>query len=71
MPRSCTPSRRVLAARRAAADRWRRLALADARLDALAAHYGVDAIDVVRMLAKRDADALGIVVEAPTGSVTK
>ncbi len=35
------------------------------RLDALAAHYGLTASSVIRMLVKRDADALGIAAEPP------
>ena len=34
------------------------------RFEALAKHYGLSVAQVLRMLAKRDADALGIIVEA-------
>lgn len=36
-----------------------------ARFEALAAHYGLSVASVVRMLVKRDADALGIAAEPP------
>jgi hypothetical protein len=36
------------------------------RLDALAAHYALSVAGVIRMLIKRDADAIGVVVKQPT-----
>ncbi len=35
------------------------------RLDAIAAHFGINAANVLRMLLKREADALGIAAEPP------
>lgn len=42
-----------------------------ARLELLAEHYGLTSTDVVRMLVKRDADALGLDVPRPKARASK
>lgn len=41
------------------------------RLELLAEHYGLTSTDVVRMLVKRDADALGLEVPQPKARASK
>ncbi len=41
------------------------------RLDAIATHYGINAANVLRMLIKREADALGIAAEPPKPTTKK
>jgi len=42
-----------------------------ARLDALADHYGINVAAVIRMLAKREADALGLAQGRPAPTPKK
>jgi len=41
-----------------------------ARLEAIASHYGINGAGVVRMLLKREVDALGIQISTPSPKPT-